>query len=224
MFHWADGTCIECPGCHETKMSTDPSFPETSRWWQLHGRPSEPGSLSNICCYCETGWRKKRPDLTQQQYIEWVNTEEGKATNTSWTASIVEIRIARGPNPRFSKKQIDSWGSAPVTLTRQSANNTEIIEPEEEFILASDYVAAHQRAPENDGVQCEWVTRRNGERQYGFWKTTAAPLRRRHKTVESLKIDEVLDDGEMMISEDQVSNCYQFGGVSLIRTFLFFDV
>ena len=204
LFHWANGSPVVCPSCLSEKKSDDPAIPGETRWRFWHGRPSEPGSHSRQCGYCDTGWKKKKPEMTQEEYVTWANTDEGKAAVTGWSNSIVEIRIEKGPNPRLSKKQIASWDSAPVQLKRQTADETETIEPDEEFVLASDYLADNKKDPATDGIECEWVTRRNGERQYGFLKTTDAPLRRRHKKRESLQLDEVLDNGEMQLSEDQV--------------------
>ena len=137
-YNFADGSAVICTGCHEEKGSDDPAIAGSQRWWNVHGRPSDPGSHGALCLYCEKGWKMKRPDLTQDQYAEWIQTEEGAAANTGWTSAMVDIRIAKGANARFSAKQVASWEAAPVQLKRQTADETEVIELDEEFIVEED--------------------------------------------------------------------------------------
>ena len=161
-------------------------------WWNVHGRQDDASAHANMCCYCEVGWRKKRPDLSQEMYIQWCQSEEGQNSNNHWTEIIIDKRRGQGRNFRLSAKQVAAWPSPPpVELRRQTAEESQVIEPDEIFILEADYLRDHKIPPSAGGIQCEWITRKNGVREYGFWKKSLDPVRRRHLKKDTLLLDEV---------------------------------
>ena len=107
--------------------------------------------------YCETGWKKKRPDLTQKEYQDWAQTGDGKAINEMWTDNIIDHRKSAGANARFSTKLINSWTyEPPVTLKRKTAEETQLVEPRDVWVTESDYMKDHAGAkPSDHGIQCE---------------------------------------------------------------------
>ena len=210
MLTYADGKPIKCPACLFEKASKDPAFPDKTRAWNLHGRPDDPGSHDSHCQYCDVSWKKQKYELTKEQFFEWAQSEEGKNDLEHWTLFQVEHKMQKGVNGRISAKQWQSCPAAPpVKLRRTDADVKEIVEPAEEWVTEQQYIDKHGRTPKDDGITCEWLQRRSGKKEYGFWKEKDEPVQRIRKRVDTLRFEEELDDGSMQLSDTQVADRYK---------------
>ena len=75
---------------------------------------------------------------------------------------------------RLSKKEVDSW-PAPPKVTRRNVNEVSPKEPDDIWVSATDHEKSTGWTPEVDGIPCEWVTRKNGERVLEGHQRTAPP-------------------------------------------------
>jgi hypothetical protein len=203
-YTWANGKPVCCEACGEAKGSEDPAFAAEKLWWNEHGS-EDPSRHSTLCMYDEVTWKKTKYDKTKAEFIEWAATDAGKKELKTNKDKMVEKRKHGGG---ITAKLLAS--SEAASVKRKTIDETSINEPEDIWVNAHEYEDDHDgRKPEQDGIKCTWITLKDGQKKYGFWKPGEGPITRSKKQKTQVALSEGLDNSESALTEDQLAQRYK---------------